>query len=181
MKRIIKKIFRWYMDKKTDRMKRKLLHCGEKVFIHYSTIIGPPELVKIGDNVHIQMDCKLFAVGGGIEIGDGTIFSHEIQVFARNHNYDSEDLRLLPYDERDVKKKVTIGKYVWIGARSTILPGVSIGDGAVIGAGSVVAKDVPKYAVVGGNPAKILKFRNKEIYDRLENDGKSYIKEKIYD
>ena len=56
-------------------------------------------------------------------------------------------------------KDVTIGNDVWIGARVTILAGVTIGDGAVIGAGAVVTKDVPPYAVVGGVPAKIIRFR----------------------
>lgn len=165
---------------KIKRLKKRLIYCGEKVYIHYSTKIYSPNQVSIGNNCHFQMDCKLFGDGGGIEIGDGTIFSHEIQIFARNHNYDSDDLRLLPYDERDISKKVKIGRYVWIGARSTIVPGVTIGDGAVVGAGSVVTKDVPKYAVVGGNPAKILKYRDKMNYDTLEEKGLSYIKSKKY-
>lgn len=126
------------------------------------------------------MDCKLFGCGGGIEIGNGTILSHEIQIFARNHNYNSDDLRLLPYDERDINKKVKIGNNVWIGARSTIMPGVTIGDGAVVGAASVVTKDVPRGAVVGGNPAKIVKYRNMQKYNELVASDNIYIKQKKY-
>ena len=126
------------------------------------------------------MNSKLFASGGGIEIGEGTIFSHEVQVFARNHYYDGEDLSALPYDERFVEKKVTIGKYVWVGARVTILPGVTIGDGCVIGASSVVTKDVPPGAVIAGNPAKIIKYRNAEVYEKLASENKFYIKWKKY-
>ena len=171
----------YYYKRKIKKLKKRLLFCGEKVYIHPSVQICDAKLVSIGNNCHFQMNCKLFGCGGGIEIGDGTILSHGIQIFARNHNYNSEDLHFLPYDERDICKKVTIGKNVWIGARSTILPGVKIGDGAVIGAASVVTKDVPSCAVVCGNPAKIVKYRNKNIYDRLVSSNKSYIRYKIYE
>ena len=165
---------------KVNRLKCKLYFCGEKVYIHPSVQIAEPQLVSIGDNCHFQNDCKLFGCGGGIEIGEGTIFSHEIQIFARNHYYNGDDLQLLPYDNRYDSKKVVVGKYVWVGARSTIMPGVTIGDGAVIAACSVVTKDVPSCAVVGGNPAKILKYRNIDKYNELLSQEKSYIKQKEY-
>lgn len=167
-------------ERRVKSLKARLRSCGDKVYIHPSVQIADPQLVSIGNNCHFQNDTKLFGCGGGIEIGDGTIFSHEIQVFARNHYYDGEDLKLLPYDERFSCEKVVVGKYVWVGARSIILPGVTIGDGAVIGAGSVVTKDVPPCAVVGGNPAKILKYRNIEKYNELAAGDKSYIFQKNY-
>ena len=60
------------------------------------------------------------------------------------------------------KKKVTIGNDVWLGANALIMPGVNIGDGAIIAAGAIVTRDVEPYAVVGGNPARVIKYRNKE-------------------
>ena len=156
------------------------MKCGEKVFIDSSTEIADPKIVSIGNFCHIQMNCVLWGYGG-FKIGDGTILAHDIQIFARNHNYDSDDLHSIPYDERDIPRKVVIGKNVWIGARTTILPGVTIGDGVVIGAASVVTQDVPAYAVIGGNPAKIIKYRNREIYQKLEAEEKIYIKLKNYD
>lgn len=177
----MKNIFLEYLRKRRiKKIKARLASCGEKVYIDPSVQIADPQLVSIGNNCHFQNDSKLFGCGGGIEIGDGTIFSHEIQVFARNHYYDGEDLALLPYDDRFVCKKVVIGKYVWVGARSTIMAGVHIGDGAVIASGSVVTKDVPPCAVVGGNPAKVIKYRNIDKYNELVALDKSYIKQKKY-
>ena len=70
----------------------------------------------------------------------------------------------------ECKGNITVGNDVWIGAKSTIMSGVKIGDGAVIGSGSVVAKDVPPYAIVVGNPAKIIKYRfdENQIEDLLK-------------
>lgn len=71
-------------------------------------------------------------------------------------------------DIKDNKSKIVIGNDVWIGTYATILPGVTIGDGAVIGAGAVVTKDVPPYAVVGGTPAKVIKYRfSQEVIEGL--------------
>jgi len=155
---------------------RQLAYCGKHVFIHPTVVFSGQNKIVIEEYVHIQMDCKIYGQGGGIKIGEGSILAHEVQIFARNHMYDCEDLKLLPYDERFEEKQVIIGKYVWIGARAMILAGVSIGDGAVIAAGSVVTKDVPCGAVVGGNPAKVIKYRNLEIFDKLVKQDKGYIK-----
>lgn len=83
---------------------------------------------------------------------------------------------MIPYDHRYIEKAVVIGDYCWIGARSSIMPGVTIGKGVVVAACSVVTKDVPDYAVVGGNPAKILKFRDKNIFEKLLKENKGYIR-----
>lgn len=73
-----------------------------------------------------------------------------------------------------IKKPVIIKDFVWCGANVTITPGVTIGEGAIIGAGSVVTKDVPDYAIVGGNPAKIIKYRNIELFKKLRDEKKWY-------
>lgn len=164
-----------FIRKKKQKAVRSKMDCGENVYIDSSCGIYSPENIEIGNNVHIQFGCKLFA-NGGLKIGDGCILAHEVQIQTRNHNYDSEDLQMIPYDSRYIEKAVAIGDYCWIGARVTILPGVKIGKGAVIAAASVVTKDVPEYAVVGGNPAKVIKFRNKERFEKLLSDDKGYIK-----
>lgn len=161
--------------KKRQRAIRAKMSCGINVYIDSSVGIYSPENIEIGDHVHIQFGCKLFA-NGGLKIGDGCVFAHDVQILTRNHNYDSEDLEMIPYDGRYIEKPVVIGEYCWIGTRVTILPGVKVGKGAVIAACSVVTKDVPEYAVVGGNPAKVIKYRNKERFEKLLREGKGYIK-----
>lgn len=79
-------------------------------------------------------------------------------IYTSNHCTKRTDIPMFRQGD-SVPRPVIISDDVWIGARVTILPGVHIGKGAIIGAGAVVTKDVPEYAVVGGNPAKIIKYR----------------------
>ena len=112
---------------------------------------------------------------GGLSIGSGVIISRGVEIWTSNHNYNSDDLCSLPYDKRFILKPVSIGDNAWIGSRVTIIPGVTIGEGAVIGAGAVVTHDVPPLAVVGGNPAQVIKYRNKETYEKLKQENKVYL------
>ncbi len=162
--------------KKTEKRNKKLAHLGNHCFIHPTVCFSAPEKISIGDYVHIQPNCQLYGQGGGITIDTGTIFSTEICIFARNHHYNSDDLQYIPYDQRFVERHVHVGKYVWVGARAMIMAGVTVGDGAVIAAGAVVTKDVPSCAVVAGNPAKIIKERNKDVFMKLMSEDKGYIK-----
>lgn len=160
---------------KCKKLYKKLNVLNKHIYIAPNTLIDSPENIHLEDNIHIQPGCKLFGAGG-IKIGNGTVFAHDIQILTQNHVYNADDLEYIPYDKRYENRSVEIGNYVWIGACSIILPGVHIGDGAVIGAGSVVTKDVPECAVVGGNPAQVLKYRNKEVFNSLKENSKSYIK-----
>lgn len=111
--------------------------------------------IKIGKNVE-----RSFAVSGncyvqginGVEIGDNTIFAAGVKIISANHAVDS----LYGWTPC---RPIVIGHNVWIGANAVILPGVHIGDYAIIGAGAVVTKDVPSMAVAVGNPARIVKTR----------------------
>ena len=81
----------------------------------------------------------------------------DVTILTHTHKIDRTDI---PMDKQgSIVKGVTIGNDVWIGMRSIIMPGVKIGNGAVIGAGAVVTKDVPDYAIVGGVPAKVIRYR----------------------
>ena len=106
--------------------------------------------IHVGKNVFINSGCH-FQDQGGIYIDDGVLIGHEVVLATLNHSMNPQKRANL------IPSPIHIGKNVWIGAHATILPGVSIGDGAVVAAGAVVTKDVPEKTVVGGVPASELK------------------------
>ncbi len=106
--------------------------------------------IHLGQNIFINSGCKL-QDQGGIYIDDDVLIGHNVVIATLNHGMNPENRGDLH------PKPVHIGKAVWIGSNSTILPGVTIGDGAIVAAGAVVSKDVPENTVVGGVPAKIIK------------------------
>ena len=105
---------------------------------------------QIGKNVFINFDC-VFLDLGGITIEDGVLIAPKVSLLSEGHPISPEQRHSL------VPKHIHIKKNAWIGANATILHGVTIGQNAVIAAGSVVTKDVPDNVVVGGIPAQILK------------------------
>ena len=106
--------------------------------------------IKVGENVFINACCR-FQDQGGIEIGDGAFIGHNTTVATLNHDMNPcKRANLIP-------SAVKIGKNVWIGSDCTILPGVTIGDNSIIGAGSVVVKSIPDNVVAVGNPARAIK------------------------
>ena len=107
--------------------------------------------ITLGERVFINEGC-CFQDQGGIEIGDDCLIGQQVVIATLNHDLKSE------YRKDMLPQKVKIGKNVWIGAHATILPGVTIGDNAVIAAGAVVNKSVAKNTVVAGVPAKIIKI-----------------------
>lgn len=138
-------------------------------FINSDVKIGRPKNLKLGKYIFIGPNCCL-CCEGGLEIGSYSRIAQQTLILTSNHNY--KTTTLLPLDGVDFLQKVSIGKCVWVGARVTICPGVKIEDGAIIAAGSVVTKSVPRCAIVGGNPAKILGYRDIEQYNTLEKEGK---------
>jgi len=150
---------------------------GPNVHLEPDSTFHNPERITFAGNNYVGPECLFFGFGG-IEIGDGTIIAHRVEIMTRNHHYDSADLAALPYDTRFDLKSVTIGSNVWIASNVLIVPGITIGDGAVVAMGAVVTKDVPSCAVVGGNPAQVLRFRDREVYERLVKSGHVYMREK---
>lgn len=106
--------------------------------------------ITVGKNVFINSCCH-FQDQGGIFIDNGVLIGHNVVLATLNHDLIPEKRQYIYPDS------IKIGKNVWIGSNSTILQGVTVSDGAIVGAGSVVIKDVPKNCVVAGNPAKIIK------------------------
>lgn len=136
--------------------------------------ICSPIFDQSGKNINVERGAY-FSTGGGIRIGAGSglgvnclvhgplcigenvMMGPDVTILTHTHNIDRTDI---PMGHQGMRvAEVTIGSDVWIGMRSIIMPGVKIGNGAVIGAGAVVTKDVPDYAVVGGVPARIIRYR----------------------
>ena len=106
--------------------------------------------VIIGNNFHSGMGCE---------------------ILTENHNYEGARI---PYDDTYIIKNVSIGDNVWFGHRVIILPGIEIGEGAIIQAGSVVASNIPACAIAGGHPARVFSSRNRERYYLLKQQGKTH-------
>ncbi|RIH63238.1 acyltransferase [Mariniphaga sediminis] len=119
--------------------------------------IGFAKKVKLGSHVDLAWGV-IITTKGGIEIGDRTLIGYRTQILSANHAIPANHERI--FQSGHLSAKVTIGKDVWIGANCIILPGVSIGEGAVIAAGSVVTKNIEPFTIAGGIPAKKLKERD---------------------
>ncbi|MFQ6370229.1 acyltransferase [Shewanella sp. YIC-542] len=109
--------------------------------------------ITLGDEVSINHSCSLDGGSKGIIIGNQTRIANNVTIYAFNHGM-APDMPI--YRQSSRSRGVVIGKDVWIGAQAGIVDGVTIGDGAVIGMGAVVTKDVPPWAIVAGNPARII-------------------------
>lgn len=110
--------------------------------------------ICIGSGSGLGVNCS---VHGPLKIGDNVMMGPNVTILTHTHNIERTDI---PMGQQGMRvAEVVIGNDVWIGMRVIIMPGVKVGDGAVIGAGAVVTKDVPAFAVVGGVPARIIKFR----------------------
>ena len=109
---------------------------------------------------------------GTVKIGKHFHSGTECLIISQNHNYDNG--KAIPYDEEYICKDVEIGDFVWLGSRVIILPGTKIGEGAIIQAGSVVHGEIPDYAIAGGNPTKVFKYRDIEHFKQLKNEGKFF-------
>ena len=130
--------------------------------VHRSAVLRHEKNMCFGKYIRIGPNCELNAEAA-ITIGDGTIFAPRVVVLTVSHDYEKADL--LPYDVYDRHKPVTIGRGVWIGFGAMICPGVTLGDGAVVAMGAVVTRSVEAGAVVGGNPAKKIKTRDRTVIE----------------
>jgi len=132
---------------------------------------GPSKVsdkTTLGDNVNF---IGLRVRGGGeVTIGDNFHSGPGVLILTRNHNYDDGDA--IPYDDTYNYHSVEIRDNVWLGARVTITPGVTIGEGAIVQAGSTVTQDIPEGAIAGGHPAEVFDHRDMDHYTRLKEAGK---------
>ena len=137
-----------YTDEYNSLLKELLGEMGEGSRVMPPTTVVRGQNVKIGKNV-VVMTNSLFMSAGGITIEDDVLVAANAQLISNNH--DPEEHQILTC------KPVVLKRNCWIGAGATILPGVTVGENAIVGAGAVVTKDVDPNTVVGGIPAKLIK------------------------
>ena len=166
---VLTRLFRWVYD--TPR--KAYVHCGENVVIAPYVRCTYPDRVRLDSHIYIGPHA-LLSSQGGLTIEEGAILGPFVSIYTANHNYEGGEA--IPYDGVVLLRPVTIGRHVWIGANVVILPGATIGEGAVVGAGSVVVGAVPALAVVGGNPARVLKYRDRDHYERMKREGRIFMK-----
>mgnify|MGYP000956399363 CR=1 FL=1 len=116
--------------------------------------IMPTSKIDIGKNFYVNCYSHLC---GSIFIGDDVQLGPKVVIWSKNHVFSSLDIPINKQGHTD--EPIIIGNNVWIGASAVILPGVSVGEGSVVGAGSIVAKDIPPYSIAVGNPAKVIRSR----------------------
>jgi maltose O-acetyltransferase len=130
-----------------------LKHCGTDVNIEKGAQFSSD--VSLGDHSGIGVNAL---ISSHVTIGNDVMMGPDCCIFTANHNFERNGIPMRKQGHEDARP-VVIGNDVWIGARVVILPGVHVGDGAVIGAGSVVTKDVASYSIVAGNPARFIRMR----------------------
>lgn len=169
---ILKQIIK---SRKKYVLKKKLGHVGSKtIFLTNIKNCDYPENIYLSDYCSVGKDTILQATPESkIFIGKGSIIAPRCKIIASNHNY-KNNIKSLPFDNVNYVKDIVIGNGVWIAESAIILSGISIGDGAIVAAGTVVTKNVPKGAIVGGNPAKIIKLRDVNEIDKLINLNQFY-------
>ena len=149
-------------------MKEMFAEIGEDCYIE------PPLHANWGGR-HIHFGKCIYANFNLTAVDDTHIYVGDYTMFGPNVTIDTAGHPILPKLRQDAYQynmPVHIGKNCWIGAGAIILPGVTIGEGAIIQAGSVVVNDIPKYAIAGGHPAKVFSSRDKDHYEKLKKEGK---------
>ena len=129
---------------------------GTNINIESGAYFWDGSQLEIGDNsslgVNAWIDC------GPVKIGRNVMMGPEVIILTSNHRFDRLDVPMIDQGNSS-PEPVVIGDDVWIGTRVVILPGVTVGRGSILGAGAIVTRDVPEYAIAAGNPAKVIRYR----------------------
>ncbi|WP_427183804.1 acyltransferase [Bordetella bronchialis] len=129
---------------------------GRRPVFYPGVWIAPGRRLRVGDDVDFALGV-LITTAGGVTIGSRVLIGYRTQILSTNHVIPPLPQRV--FGSGHTGHAVTIGDDVWIGAHCIVLPGVSIGAGAVVAAGSIVTRDVAANSIVGGNPARLIKMR----------------------
>jgi len=129
--------------------------CGRDIKVKHHCYIGKGQGLRIGDRTQLGHNARIDQC---VTIGDDVLMGPDVVILTNTHEFENLGIPINRQGKIHVRP-VVIGNDVWLGTRVIVMPGVRIGDHAVIGAGSVVTKDVPPRAVVAGNPARLIRYR----------------------
>ena len=147
---------------------KRMLHSYGSVGVNNFCKIARTAKVDVGFN--FNSNGLIISGLGEVKIGDYFHSGENCKIMLGSHDYDYGEA--IPYGSSYVKRYVEIGDFVWLGSDVTISGNVKIGEGAIVAIGSVVVKDVPPYAIVGGNPAKVIKYRDIDHFLKLKEASK---------
>lgn len=170
---LIKRIDKFVNKMEVSNIKKELLSCGNQVSIGKGTSISPRS-VSIGNNTTLGIDTLILSTRANVYIGDDVMFGPRVTIVTGNHRTDliGRTMKSVTDDEKlpENDEDVIIENDVWIGANATILKGVTVGEGSIVSAGSVVTKSIPAYQIWGGVPAKFIKerFNENELKEHLK-------------
>lgn len=157
--------------------KIKFASLGNNVRVSNNCFFAHAENIYIEDDVFLAREIYIDAISE-IYIGSGVMIGPRCTFIAGSHNYNSNDLKSIPYDNRMINLPIIIEKNVWIGANVSIAPGTHIEEGCVIGMGASIYGTIPKFSVVGAGAYKIIKTRDEKKY--LELRDMDMIYNKVY-
>ena len=147
---------------------KRMLHSYQSIGVSIYSKISSTAIVDVGH--HVSFNGMTISGRGGVKIGNYFHSGTNVKIMLGSHDYDHGDS--IPYGEAYTSKQVVIDDFVWLGSDVIISGDVHIGEGAIVAIGSVVVKDVPPLAIVGGNPAKVIKYRDEEHFNQLKVQGK---------
>lgn len=135
-------------------LRRFVKKCGDRIVIESQVMVGNGRDIEIGDDVQINERTRL----RNVKIGNFVMIAPEVMILNYGHQTVRTDIPMICQGVRFYPQTI-VDSDVWVGARAIVMPGVHLQQGSIVAAGSVVTKDVAPHSVVGGNPAKLIKFR----------------------
>jgi maltose O-acetyltransferase len=159
------------------RIESGLVRLRYRIFLLKGFDLGPE--VAFGKDISMEGNIKIGAmtalvghttIVGNVSIGKNVVIAANCTILGINHDFNKPDC--LPYGTSYLIRQITIDDNVWIGTHVCITPGVHIGEGAIIGMGSIVTGEIPACAIAAGNPAKVIKYRDVDRYQRLVTERK---------
>lgn len=158
----------YYASIRTQYCSEQFCFFGKGVEVANGVKINRPDRVILKDYANIATGTMINSKGG-LHVGRYSGIGYNCVIWTSEHHY--RGAKTIPFDNGSDLKPVIIRDFVWIGSNVKILPGKEIGEGSIIGLGSVVSKDVPPLAIVFGNPAEIVGYRNKKHFEQCKKEN----------